>query len=80
MSFFESLSGSYPRPDVFRFRVFAVTSQPLRAAKSILKALTDDKSENLNITTVNPQNAKLTLDFLILIANKRSAFKALMGL
>nr|WP_295778320.1 hypothetical protein [Rhodoferax sp.] len=80
LTFSASPSGSYARSNVFMFEVSAVTRQPKSAAKSILKALADDKAESLSITIVDPRNAKLTLDFSLPVADKRSAFKALMGL
>ena len=80
LSFSASPSGSYARSNVFMFEVSAVTRQPKSPAKSILKALTDDKAESLVITIVDTHNTKLLLEFLVPVADKRGAFKALMGL
>jgi hypothetical protein len=80
LSFSASPSGSYARSNVFMFEVSAVTRQPRSPAKSILKALTDDKAESLNITIADPHDTKLRLDFSIPVTDKRGAFKGLMGL
>ena len=80
LSFSASPSGSYARANVFMFEVSAVTHEPKSTAKSILKALTDDKAETLVITIVDPHDAKVVLECVVPLADKRTAFKALMGL
>jgi hypothetical protein len=79
LTYSASPSGSYARSNVFTFEVSAATHKPHSTAKSILKALADDNALTLSITIVDPQDAKRALDLVIPVANKRSAFKALMA-
>lgn len=80
LSFSASPSGSYYQSNVFMFDVSAVARQPKSTAKSVLKALSDEKAESLIITIADMHNAKLMLDNSIPVADKRNAFKVRMSL
>lgn len=74
-----SPSGSYTGDRVFVFEVSEVTRKPTSVAKSVLKALTDDKAERLHIVITDPHNARRTLDLSVAVAERRGDFKALLA-
>ena len=74
-----SPSGSYVENGVFMFEVSEMTQKPSSIAKSVVKALADDKAESLHIVITDPKDAKRTLDLTISMADKRGDFKALLS-
>lgn len=73
-----SPSGSYVADGVFVFEVSEMTQKPSSIAKSVVKALADDKAESLNIVITDPKDAKRSIDLTVAVADKRGDFKALM--
>ncbi len=73
-----SPSGSYVADGVFMFEVSDMTQKPSSIAKSVLKALADDKTESLHIVIVDPHDAKRSLDLSLAVADRRGDFKALL--
>ncbi len=73
-----SPSGSYVADGVFMFEVSEMTQKPSSIAKSIIKALADDKAQTLHIAIADPHDPKRMLDVSLAVADKHGDFKALM--
>ncbi len=73
-----SPSGSYVADGVFMFEVSEMTQKPSSIAKSVLKALADDKAESLHIVIADPHDTKRSLDMTLAVADKRADFKTLL--
>ena len=78
LTFTSAVSGWIPDSGKFAFGLADLSRRTSSPARSILRALADD-AQTLRITITDPRNARLKLDFTVLVADQQAEFKALLA-